>query len=162
MGKAGIVRIKAPKTSTSARTLVIPGFALGALRRTRIERVEAAFAKGEKLDLATPVCLRTNGSVWKPHDLSREFARALTKANLPHVSYHGLRHIYATLTLQSGTDLKHVSHALGHSGVGITGRVYAHVIEAVQEEAATRLDNLLGRPIVGDCAQNVPNSGSAG
>ncbi|MGH7683004.1 MAG: hypothetical protein ACREMT_01560 [Vulcanimicrobiaceae bacterium] len=82
------------------------------------------------------------------------------RKGLARVNFHALRHSFATLTF-AGNDLKHTSVALEHAGVGITGRIYAHVTEAVQEEAAAKLDNLLGRRDDAT-AQKLPNSGSAG
>jgi integrase len=160
MGTKGTVRIKPPKTQTSARTLVLPAFALTVLKQQRVKRIQAALAEGRQLDPTTPLCLRDNGMPWKPHDLSREFGRAVNRKKLARVSYHGLRHSFATINLRLGGDLKHTSAALGHQGVAITGRIYAHVLDAVQEEAAVRLDNLLGRDPASERDPNVTQAGS--
>ncbi len=157
------VRIKEPKSATSARTLVIPAFVLSPLKRLRVAQKEAALAQGAKVAPTEPVCVRSDGRAWRPSDLSREWARLLKRRGLPSANFHALRHTFATFMLQAGIDLKHTSVALGHAGVGITGRIYAHVTEAVREDAAVRLDNLLARTgEVAEAAPKLPDSGPSG
>jgi integrase len=55
---------------------------------------------------------------------------------------HDLRHSYASLLSQSGTDLKTVSAAVGHSSVAITADTYAHVSPVMLQSAADRLNDL--------------------
>jgi integrase len=62
---------------------------------------------------------------------------------LPHVHLHSLRHGYATLSLQAGIDLKTVSTNLGHSSIRLTGDIYSHVVSAVGEDAADRIDAVI-------------------
>jgi len=49
---------------------------------------------------------------------------------------HDLRHTGATYALRSGADIATVSAALGHANIGITARVYAHVMTESKLEAA--------------------------
>ena len=61
--------------------------------------------------------------------------------------FHDLRHSFGTLALASGVDLQTVSRALGHESTAITSRIYLHAIEALQEDAAARIDALLGNAV---------------
>lgn len=70
------------------------------------------------------------------HDL-RDAEIAL---GLPHVSFHDLRHIPATLLLKAGVDLKTVQHLLGHESIVTTGNIYAHVTKRMKRDAANKLD----------------------
>jgi len=58
--------------------------------------------------------------------------------------FHDLRHTAATLMLSAGVHPKVVSEMLGHSSVAITLDRYSHVVPTMQEEAALRIDQLLG------------------
>ena len=58
--------------------------------------------------------------------------------------FHDLRHAHATLLLQQGIHPKVVSERLGHAGVAITMDTYSHVLPGLQEEAAEKLDRILG------------------
>jgi len=52
---------------------------------------------------------------------------ACDAAGIRRVSFHGLRHSFASLSLQSGASLFEVSKMLGHQSTEFTARVYGHV-----------------------------------
>jgi hypothetical protein len=56
------------------------------------------------------------------------------------VSFHGLRHSYASISLRAGTPLKVVSEMLGHTTTAITADLYTHVLGDLKAQAADRLD----------------------
>jgi len=70
------------------------------------------------------------------------WTRLLRKGNLPHMRVHDLRHTAASLLLAEGVPVKVASEMLGHSDVTTTLRIYAHVIEGAQEQAAIAMDRL--------------------
>ena len=55
---------------------------------------------------------------------------------------HDLRHSAASLLLADGVPVKVVSEMLGHADVATTLRIYAHVLEGAQEQAASYMDKL--------------------
>ena len=57
--------------------------------------------------------------------------------------FHDLRHTYATLALQQGTDIKTVSSNLGHATVAFTLDTYGHVTEQMQKDSADRMQKYL-------------------
>lgn len=61
-------------------------------------------------------------------------------SGLPKVTFHGLRHSYASISLRAGTPLKVVSEMLGHTTTAITADLYTHVLGDLKAEAADRLD----------------------
>ena len=88
---------------------------------------------------------QADGSPVLPDRLTQEFA-ALTKAlQMPPLTFHGLRHAFATMALQAGMNPKVVSEALGHSSVTITLDTYSHVLPNMQDELAIAVENLLKR-----------------
>ena len=62
---------------------------------------------------------------------------------LPHLTFHGLRHAFATLALKKNISPKIVSHALGHSKIGITMDLYSHVIPDMQDELVDAVADVL-------------------
>lgn len=60
--------------------------------------------------------------------------RARTKAGLPGVGFHTLRHSCASILLASGADLYTISKILGHSSVHVTQR-YSHMQTTAQRDA---------------------------
>jgi integrase len=89
------------------------------------------------------VCERGDGRPHDPRNVSRRFT-AEAKALRLNITFHGLRHTYASLMLESGVDLKVTSGLLGHSSIGITADLYTHVAERVDQAAAVKLGALLG------------------
>lgn len=62
---------------------------------------------------------------------------------LPRMRFHDLRHTCATLLLAQGVHARVVMEILGHSQISITMNLYSHVIPAMQQEVAARLDEIL-------------------
>ncbi len=58
--------------------------------------------------------------------------------------FHDLRHAAATRMLAQGVSPRVVMETLGHSQIGTTMNVYAHVLPQMQREAADLMDALLG------------------
>ena len=88
---------------------------------------------------------QADGSPVLPDRLTQEFA-ALTKAlQMPPLTFHGLRHAYATLGLISGMPAKAVREHLGHSSVVITLDLYSHVLPSMQDKLVNVVANLLKR-----------------
>jgi integrase len=74
----------------------------------------------------------------------RVLNHALTRAGLPHIRFHDLRHTAATLLLADNINPKVVSELLGHTSVSITLDRYSHVLPSMQQDAAAAMDRLLG------------------
>jgi len=64
----------------------------------------------------------------------------LTIAKLRKVRLHDLRHTYASLLLQDGTELLYVSQQLGHHSPAFTLAIYAHLLPKDRRGAVNRLD----------------------
>jgi integrase len=69
----------------------------------------------------------------------------LTRADLPTIRFHDLRHTAATLLLESGVNPKIVSEMLGHAHISITLSLYSHVTPHMQQLAADAMDAALGQ-----------------
>ena len=79
--------------------------------------------------------------------VTREFRGLVTAANLPQVRFHDLRHTAASLLLAQGVGLRTIMETLGHSQISLTMNTYAHVIPALQREAADSMDEVLRRAV---------------
>jgi integrase len=71
------------------------------------------------------------------------FVRLAREAGLSDLTLHGLRHTYATASLQAGIPPKVVSQRLGHANTAITSDLYQHVLKAMDAEAATTVARLI-------------------
>lgn len=75
--------------------------------------------------------------------LRARFYPLLSRAGLPRVRFHDLRHTAATLMLSQGVHPKIVAEHLRHSTPMLTLTVYSHVTPTMQRAAADGLDAVL-------------------
>jgi integrase len=140
------VSVKMPK-SGRGRTVALPLIAVEVLSRHKAEQARERLALGPAYENNGLVFARADGSAWPPDSFTSAFAATLRRAELPHLSFHGLRHSHATMLLKNGINPKVVSERLGHAKVGTTLDIYSHVLPGMQEEAAQGIDNALRKAI---------------
>jgi integrase len=86
---------------------------------------------------------RRVGTGLQPWNVLRTLHDLLTKAKLPLVRFHDLRHSAASLLIAEGVQLAEVSMLLGHSELRVTADPYSHLIKETAAKAATHMDDLL-------------------
>lgn len=72
--------------------------------------------------------------------VKRYFIPALEKAKIDKMTWHSMRHTYASLLIEQGENIKYVQTQLGHSSPTVTWNVYAHLMKPVNHEAACQLE----------------------
>ena len=85
------------------------------------------------------------GVPYMPDFITDHFRNYLMKAGFRKITFHELRHTFATLALQNGVDVKTVSSMLGHFDAGFTLRTYTHVTRQMQESAAEKMGNFMAQ-----------------
>lgn len=76
-----------------------------------------------------PVFLRPDGARWGRSHQHRPLRETCRRARIdPPVSFHILRHTYATHLLQAGAPLPVIAANLGHADTRMTERHYAHLV----------------------------------
>ena len=136
------VAFKTPK-SGKGRTVALPPMAVEVLGAHRVAQAEQRLALGGAYANNDLVFARPDGHPWEPDSFTSSFSAFVRRARLPHITFHGLRHTHATLLLTKGIHPKVVSERLGHSKVGFTLDIYAHVLPGMQKEAARRIEAAL-------------------
>lgn len=84
-----------------------------------------------------PTPLRELFPGWVLDRLERTFARVVKNAGLPGVTFHTLRHTFASHAVMAGVDLYTVARLLGHRDLSMVQR-YAHLAPAHLQAAATQ------------------------
>ena len=134
---------KEPKTAGSVRSLYITGAVLELLKQYHQEEM----ARKEELsgiwDPGDWVFTQWNGKVINPGTVTHWWIKFIRKNNLPHIPFHGLRHMSATILIAEGVPLKNVSARLGHTDIRTTANIYADALETVDIEAAAKMDEYL-------------------
>jgi integrase len=157
--EAGLIRVsKQLERKTGKR---VEPKTIRAVRDVVLMPALASTLKRHKLSLP-PALTRDDGFVFctrsgKPHD-SRNVSRrglevALQEAGVGEwvegegrkrrrwrsgITFHGLRHTFASLLIAQGADVVHVSSQLGHASPRITLEIYAHLFDAARHAEQTR------------------------
>jgi integrase len=90
------------------------------------------------------VFVRPDGDPWRHNDHVRALTEACRVAKVrPAVSFHELRHTYASHLAQAGVPLLTIAKLLGHADTRITARHYAHLADKTLADAVTNLPSFL-------------------
>jgi integrase len=144
--KGGEWTLDEPKTGHSRRSIRLPVSALQALKAHRARQAEQRLPMGAAWEDNGLVFCNGLGRPLEPTNLlHRSYKRLLERAGLAHVRFHDLRHTYATLALRDGVPVKVVSETLGHASITLTLDTYSHVLPDMQDDAAARMERLLGK-----------------
>jgi integrase len=84
-------------------------------------------------DLLLP---RPDGSAWQKSQQARPMVAACERAHVkPRISFHGLRHTWASLAVMNGVPLLVVARNLGHSDTRMVERHYGHLAPSYVADA---------------------------
>ena len=134
-----------PKTKRSRRTVDLAPETIDLLRTIRGGQMAQQLEYGSVWQNTGYVFTDIDGSPSAPDILTKNFCGLVREHGLPQLTFHGLRHAFATLGLKAGISPKVVSEALGHSNIGITLDTYSHVLPNMQTELSKAVANLLKR-----------------
>jgi integrase len=130
-------RLKQPKTSR-CRTLRVDAATTAVIEARRREQDEHRTNAAAWRNEWNLVFTETDGRHLDPMRITHEFRLAARDAPVPRIRLHDLRHTHATLLLQAGVPVKVVSERLGHATISLTLDIYAHVLPAMDADAADR------------------------
>lgn len=86
------------------------------------------------------VFIKQDGAEWGKNHHVRLLQAACEKAKVePAISFHELRHTFASMLAQAGVDLLTISKLLGHADTRITSRHYAHLCDKTLADAVKKL-----------------------
>ena len=128
--------ISTPKTKSSVRSVHLPQSVLNILGEYR-ETVSSEWVFPSPLDPTHPR---------SPTSCRSRLSDMLERAECNHIPFHGLRHIFSTMALENGLDIKTLSAVLGHSSAETTISVYSHVTGEMERNAAKKMDDAFGTP----------------
>lgn len=166
----GLVRTKQglqfqePKTKLANRTINIPVEVVGVLKmyqsRWKVMKDDAGEAWHDN-DL---VFCNKLGKPLDPRSFTQNFERLIKKCNegilnegvekgltieeaeknqIPNITFHGLRHTFATMSLQEGVDIRTTQENLGHHSAAFTLDVYSSVTDRMKRSATDKIGSLL-------------------
>ena len=76
------------------------------------------------------ILCKADGSAWDMSHQARPMAEAVKRAKIkPSISFHGLRHTWASLAVMNGVPLMVVARNLGHADTRMVEKHYGHLRE---------------------------------
>ncbi len=156
-----------PKGQDGGSTVVLPATALKKLHERRIAQLRERLAAGawpteeelrvklvddlaQRGDFHADLVFTTSvGTAVDPIAFYRHFQQIREKAGLPPHRFHDLRHDHASFLLSLGVSLKEIQASLRHSQIGLTADTYTHLLAAVSQENAAKMDTLF-RDVAGE------------
>ncbi len=135
----GTLVVGPPKSDSGMRTIALDSMSMELLRHQRVNQNCERLRAGSDWPGDDLVFTKQDGSIINPSYVTRHFNRLVTSRGLPQMRLHDLRHLSATLGLESGESLKEVSDRLGHASMSFTADRYAQVSNQTAQISAERL-----------------------
>jgi integrase len=133
------------KTRNADKTISIDRVTVAALREWRGQQDREREFFGADYHPGDFVFTFEDGHPPHPDSIRQRFDRLAAAAGLSRITFHDLRHSYATGALRAGVNPKVISERIGHASVGFFLETYAHVLENDDRDAAEQAaDFLLG------------------
>lgn len=142
----GELRFMPPKTRSSNRTVSVDAETVQQLRQHRARQAERLLASGGALRNDEGwLFLAAEGGPLAPQRLTDNW-RAAGKRIGAEWPLHSLRHAHISQLLANGVPVKVVQQRAGHSNIGTTLGIYAHVLPGQDEAAATVFAQVMEGP----------------
>ena len=134
---------KETKNRSSVRTLYLPDEVYLLLEQEQARQQQERCIQSPTYNPTDHVILDAKGVPYSPNALSLAFTRFVKKNDLPRLTFHGLRHTFATIASCQGASLFDIGKVLGHSTPATTGRIYTHLVDRTHEELVQRVSDAL-------------------
>jgi integrase len=137
----GLVLKSILKANAEPREIVLDEETAALMKVWRKEQTQYRLQKGSwgEKDL---VFTNSLGKPIEPRKALTRWKELLRHAGIKERRLHDARHTFATVLLQSGVEVKVVSHYLGHSDVRTTQNIYQHVNTAILNQTAKMIGEL--------------------
>ena len=106
--------ISSPKSTCSLREIPIPQSVVDIIIENKLYSKSSYILTGEK------------DRYIEPRTLQNKFNKIASSCGIENVTFHMLRHTFASNCIEAGVDAKSLSEILGHSNVNITLNRYVH------------------------------------
>jgi integrase len=127
-----------PKTAKGRRKIRLSPVAMEALKKHKIAQNQERLRQGSSWQDHGLVFWSSAGTPMNPDNfVKRQYKPLLERAGLPQMSFHDLRHTFASLMMPNEHP-KIVQEMLGHSRISTTRDIYSHLSPDMQEEAVGR------------------------
>lgn len=127
----GIVRLVEPKSKSGVRDIAVGDTLVDLLKEHREFVYKNAKDKSKQY-----VCINTKGNWMVKHNLAH-ILKVIRDNTKIHIGLHDVRHLHATSLVESShSDIKSISHRLGHSSVTFSLDTYVKTTDTMKKNIA--------------------------
>lgn len=144
--------IKEPKTSSGKRYCSVPDFVQQDIADLREYHASEKKRLGVAWNNSKYLIKAEDGSPLSPEAVNKRLTKYIQRIGIEHITYHQLRHTYASIVASEGADLVTLSRLMGHSNKSTTLNIYTHLFKD---------ENDIGQSIANsfdDMFKNIKNS----
>lgn len=138
---------KEPKTESSKRALYLIDYVYEVLLRLKEKQRIQEEKLGRLYYHSDYVLVKDDGIPPRANGISDQFLTFLKKHDLPHIRFHDLRHTFASVLHNNGVSLKDISTALGHTDIGITSKIYTHIMDKTHKSAVSAMNSIMTKQL---------------
>ncbi|WP_294379040.1 site-specific integrase [uncultured Clostridium sp.] len=140
--------VQTPKSTSSIRKVPIPQALVNKLKQHRAKLNESKLVFGKSFNDKNLIFYNPKSDYYSGKLIYYYFEKSIKDINkvlenkLPMLTFHDLRHTYATRLFELGENPKTVQELLGHSSISVTLNIYTHVMEEAKQNTVNKLDIL--------------------
>ena len=149
MHRIGNEFIKDTKTASGERLCILPAPVIRDVKALRKHHIEQKLKLGPLWVDSDYLIKEQNGEAFHPGECARRLRRYMERIGLEPITFHALRHTYASICISIGADPATVSKRMGHANVSTTLGIYTHLFEKKEEEdkLASALGDMLTKSV---------------
>lgn len=127
--KSGVDFVKSPKTTSAVRVCALPQFLQDDIRALREYHASEKKRLGSAWNNSKYLIKSEDGSPLIPHAVNERLRRYTSRIGIDHVTFHQLRHTFASMVASNGTALVTLSRLMGHANKSTTLSIYTHLFQ---------------------------------
>lgn len=120
---------KSVKTAAGERMCIVPEFVMDDIKALNLHHRKEKLRLGELWIDSPHLIKEKNGEPFHTHWASKKLRAYMESIGIEPITFHGLRHTYASMCIAMGMDVATVSRRMGHSDPSITLKIYTHQFE---------------------------------
>lgn len=143
------VFVKETKTSSGERLCILPQLVVDDVIALRKQHIQSKLRYG-KAWVDSPYLLKEeNGEAFHASLCITRLQSYMKKIGLEPITFHALRHTYASICISLGVNPEIVSKRMGHSNISTTLGIYTHLFEQKNndDEIASALGAMLSQSV---------------
>ncbi|MBQ8747924.1 MAG: site-specific integrase [Clostridia bacterium] len=134
--------IQSPKSENAVRKIPLLPAVMEDLMNWRATQRTDRISAGETYCDSGMIVTNSLGGYIEPRTFKDYYNQIRQLSGIRHVTFHALRHMFATRVMEQGMDSKTLSVLLGHYSVAFTMDTYTHVLDEHKRDGISLMEDL--------------------